>query len=32
VPIIDAVYNVLHNDLEPKKAVDMLMTREPKSE
>lgn len=32
VPIIDAVYDVLYNNLEPRKAVEMLMTREPKAE
>ena len=32
VPIINAVYDVLYNGLEPKKAVEMLMTREAKSE
>lgn len=32
MPIVEAVYNVLYNGLEPKKAVTMLMTREAKSE
>ncbi|MCL2859530.1 MAG: NAD(P)-dependent glycerol-3-phosphate dehydrogenase [Oscillospiraceae bacterium] len=32
VPIIDTVYDVLYNNLEPKKAVEKLMTREPKTE
>lgn len=32
VPIIDTVYDVLYNNLNPKEAVDMLMTRKPKSE
>jgi len=32
VPIINAVYDVLYNNLEPRKAVEMLMTRKPKSE
>lgn len=32
LPIIDAVYAILYNNLEPKKAVEMLMTREKKSE
>lgn len=32
VPIINAVYSVLYDGLDPKKAVDMLMTREPKAE
>lgn len=32
VPIINAVYDVLYNGLEPRKAVEMLMTREAKSE
>ncbi len=32
VPIIDAVYNMLHNGLKPDVAVNMLMTREKKSE
>ncbi len=32
MPIVEAVYDVLYNGLEPKKAVTMLMTREAKSE
>lgn len=32
VPIINTVYDVLYNGLEPKKAVEMLMTREAKAE
>lgn len=32
VPIINAVYDVLYNGLEPRKAVEMLMTREAKAE
>lgn len=32
LPIIDAVHAILYNGLEPKKAVEMLMTREKKSE
>lgn len=32
MPIVEAVYNVLYNGLEPQKAVTMLMTREKKSE
>lgn len=32
MPIVEAVYNVLYNGLEPKKAVTMLMTRDAKSE
>ena len=32
VPIIDTVYDVLYNNLEPKKAVEILMTREAKAE
>ena len=32
VPIITAVYDVLYNGLEPKTAVEMLMTRDAKSE
>ena len=32
MPIVDAVYNVLYNNLNPKEAVDMLMTRDLKSE
>lgn len=31
-PIIDAVYNMLYNGLEPQKAVTMLMTRDKKAE
>ena len=32
LPIVNAVYDVLHNHLNPKDAVTMLMTREKKSE
>jgi len=32
VPIIDTVYDVLYNNLEPRKAVELLMTREAKAE
>lgn len=32
MPIVDAVYNVLYNELDPKKAVDNLMTRTIKEE
>ncbi len=32
MPIVEAVYDVLYNDLKPQDAVNMLMTREPKSE
>ena len=32
VPVINAVYDVLYNGLEPRKAVEILMTREAKSE
>ena len=32
MPIVDAVYNVLYNNLDPKEAVDMLMNRDLKSE
>ena len=32
MPIVDAVYNVLYNNLDPKEAVDMLMTRKLKEE
>lgn len=32
VPIINTVYDVLYNDLEPRKAVEMLMTRDAKAE
>lgn len=32
MPIVNAVYDVLYNGLEPKKAVAMLMTRDKKSE
>ena len=32
MPIVDAVYNVLYTNLNPKEAVDMLMTRDLKSE
>lgn len=32
MPIVEAVYNVLYNNLPPREAVTMLMTREAKSE
>lgn len=32
MPIVEAVYDVLYNGLEPRKAVTMLMTRQAKSE
>ena len=32
MPIIDSVYNILYNNLNPRDAVDMLMTRKPKEE
>jgi glycerol-3-phosphate dehydrogenase (NAD(P)+) len=32
MPIVEGVYNVLYNNLDPKKAVDMLMTRDLKAE
>lgn len=32
MPIVEGVYNVLYNNLDPKCAVDMLMTRELKAE
>lgn len=32
MPIVEAVYDVLYNGLEPKEAVNMLMTRKRKSE
>lgn len=32
LPILNAVYDVLYNNLEPKKAVDILMTRNKKDE
>ena len=32
MPIVDCVYNVLYNNLKPKDAVNMLMTRELKEE
>jgi len=32
MPIVDAVYNVLYNNLEPKEAVNLLMTRNQKEE
>ncbi len=32
MPIVDAVYDVLNNHLDPERAVNMLMTRSPKSE
>ena len=32
MPIVNAVYDVLYNNLDPKKAANMLMTRTPKKE
>lgn len=32
MPIVDAVYNVLYNNLNPKEAVNLLMNRDLKSE
>ena len=32
MPIVQMVYDVLYNKLDPKKAVQMLMTRDRKSE
>ena len=32
MPIVDAVYDILYNNLEPDKAVHMLMTRDKKME
>ena len=32
LPILNTVYDILYNHLEPKKAVEMLMTRERKQE
>ena len=32
MPIVNTVYDVLYNNLEPEKAVNMLMTRAPKEE
>lgn len=32
MPIVNAVYNVLYNNLDPRQAVTMLMTREKKAE
>lgn len=32
MPIVEKVYEVLYNGLSPKEAVDILMTREQKSE
>ena len=32
MPIVNAVYDVLYNNLNPKDAVNQLMTRERKSE
>lgn len=32
MPIVNTVYDVLYNHLEPERAVNLLMTREPKSE
>ena len=32
MPIVNTVYDVLYNNLEPKRAVELLMTRDKKSE
>ena len=32
MPIVNSVYDVLYNNLDPKEAVTMLMTRKRKSE
>ena len=32
MPIVNTVYDVLYNHLEPERAVNLLMTRNPKSE
>ena len=32
MPIVDTVYDVIYNKLDPKEAVDRLMTREKKTE
>ena len=32
MPIVETVYDVIYNNLEPRKAVNDLMTREKKSE
>lgn len=32
MPIVNSVYNVLYNNLDPREAVNTLMTREPKEE
>ena len=32
MPIVDVVYDILYNKLEPNKAVEMLMTRDKKEE
>ena len=32
MPIVNAVYDILYNGLEPSKAVTILMTRDKKSE
>ncbi len=32
MPIVDTVYNVLYNNLNPKEAVNLLMNRDLKSE
>lgn len=32
MPIVNAVYDILYNNLEPRKAVELLMTREKKAE
>ena len=32
LPILNTVYDILYNNLEPKKAVEMLMTRKKKQE
>ena len=32
LPIVNAVYDILYNNLEPQEAVKLLMTREKKAE
>ena len=32
LPILNTVYDILYNNLNPKKAVELLMTREKKDE
>ena len=32
MPIVETVYEVLHNNLDPRKAVNILMTRKLKTE